>query len=206
VSFQHEGLIQLTRQADLWFDRARASLLGAIPCGRGCHRCCIGLFAITQSDVDRLQQGLCRLAAEDRLVIQEEAARQVAAMARAFPALRQSPSLDHWDDRDIDALVEQFASVPCPALHSDGSCKVYEVRPLTCRLMGIPVEEPGTVQGACEVQTSVPLIRLPRSLRREEERLAELESTLLSVRKAESDTASQQGEEVMLPYGFLDQH
>jgi Fe-S-cluster containining protein len=120
--------------------------------------------------------------------------------------LRQSPSLDHWDDRDIDALVEQFASVPCPALHSDGSCKVYEVRPLTCRLMGIPVEEPGTVQGACEVQTSVPLIRLPRSLRREEERLAELESTLLSVRKAESDTASQQGEEVMLPYGFLDQH
>lgn len=126
-------------------------------------------------------------------------------MTRAFPALKQSPSLDHWDDRDIDALVGQFASVPCPALHSDGSCKVYEDRPLTCRLMGIPVDEAGTVQGACEVQTSVPLIRLPRSLRREEQHLAGLEATLLSIRKVESDRPSPQGEEVLLPYGFLPQ-
>ena len=205
MSFHHEGLTRLTRQADLWFQRARASLSGALPCGKGCHRCCIGPFAITRLDVDRLQQGLRRLPVEERRVIHEEAARQVAAMARDFPALRQSPSLDHWDDRDIDALVAQFASLPCPALHTDGSCKVYEARPLTCRLMGIPVDESGTVRGACEVQTSVPLIRLTQSFRREEQRLAELEAALLSVRKAESDTLLQQGEEVMLPYGFLDQ-
>lgn len=71
--------------------------------------------------------------------------------------------------------------------------------------MGIPVDEDGLVRGACEVQTSVPLIRLTPSFRREEHRLAELEATLLSVRKVESDAPSQQGEEVMLPYGFLDQ-
>jgi Fe-S-cluster containining protein len=156
-------------------------------------------------DVDRLQQGLWRLPTEERRAMHDEAARQVAAMERAFPALRQSPSLDHWDDQDIDSLVEQFASVPCPALHTDGSCKVYESRPLTCRLMGIPVDKGGMVQGACEVQTSVPLIRLTQSFRREEQQLAELEATLLSVQKAESDTSSQQCEEVMLPYGFLDQ-
>ena len=195
----------MTRQADLWFQRAKASLSAAIPCGKGCHRCCIGPFPITRLDVDRLQQGLRRLPAEERRAIRNDAARQVAAMERAFPALRESPSLDHWDDQNIDSLVEQFASIPCPALHTDGSCKVYEVRPLTCRLMGIPVDEGGMVRGACEVQTSVPLIRLSPFLRREEQQLAELEAALLSVQKTESAALSQQGEEVMLPYGFLDQ-
>lgn len=205
MSVYHEGLTRLTGQADLWFQRARASLSGAIPCGKGCHCCCIGPFAITRLDVDRLQEALPRLPAEERRTIHEAAARQVAAMERAFPALRQSPSLDQWDDRAIDSLVAQFGSLPCPALHPDGSCQVYEARPLTCRLMGIPVDEDGLVRGACEVQTSMPLIRLTPSLRREEQRLAELEAALLSVRKVEPDALSQQGEEVMLPYGFLDQ-
>jgi Fe-S-cluster containining protein len=206
LSFHHAGLIRLTRQADLWFQRARAALSGAIPCGKGCHRCCIGPFAITRLDVERLQQELRSLAAEDRRAIQDEAARQVEAMERAFPTLQQSPWLDQWDDRDIDTLVDQFGSFPCPALHTDGSCKVYEARPLTCRVMGIPLDEGGMVCGACEVQTSVPLIRLPRSLRREEQHLAELEGVLLSVPNAESGALSRQGEEVILPYGFLNQH
>lgn len=205
MSFHREGLTRLARQADRWFERARASMSGAIPCEKGCHRCCIGPFAITQLDVDRLQEALRHLPAEERRVIHERAARQVAAMEWAFPTLRRSPSLDLWDDRDIDALVAQFAALPCPALHPDGSCIVYADRPLTCRLMGIPVDEDGMVRGACEVQTSVPLIRLTPSFRREEQRLAELEAALLSVRPIEPHARSQQGEEVMLPYGFLDQ-
>lgn len=205
MSCSHEGLTRLTTQADLWFQRARASLSGAIPCGKGCHRCCIGPFAITRLDVERLQQGLSHLPTEDRRLIQVKAASQAAAMEQAFPVLRQSPSLDQWDDRAIDSLAAQFGSLPCPALQADGSCQVYESRPLTCRLMGIPVDEDGLMRGACEVQTSVPLIRLTPSFRREEHRLAELEAALLSVRKVEPDAPSQQGEEVMLPYGFLDQ-
>ncbi|MGE3154962.1 MAG: YkgJ family cysteine cluster protein [Nitrospiraceae bacterium] len=205
MSFHLEGLIRLTRQADLWFQRARASLSGTIPCGKGCHRCCIGPFAITRLDVERLQRGLRCLAVEDRRAIQDEAARQVSVMERAFPALRHSPSLDDWDDLDIDSLVEQFASLPCPALRPDGSCRVYETRPLTCRLMGIPTDDGEMARGACEVQTSVPIIRLSQSFRREEERLAELESALLSVRHTKVDDSLQQGEEVLLPYGFLDQ-
>ena len=66
--------------------------------------------------------------------------------------------------------------------------------------MGIPIEEDGFVQGACEIQTAVPIVRLPAILREEEERLAELEAQALD---AFHDEAPRAGDEIFLPYGFL---
>jgi hypothetical protein len=66
--------------------------------------------------------------------------------------------------------------------------------------MGIPWETGGTVQGACAVQTSVPLIRLSQFLRQEEDRLAEEEtSQLMHLRRQSGAT----GEELFMPYAFL---
>jgi hypothetical protein len=66
--------------------------------------------------------------------------------------------------------------------------------------MGIPTETAGTVQGACEIQTFIPLVRLSESLRAEEDRLAEGEARLLEAGKS---VGAFQGEEVLLPYGFV---
>lgn len=108
--------------------------------------------------------------------------------------------LDEWDDALIDQLVTDFTELPCPALHPDGSCGIYESRPITCRTMGIPTEEQGLVQGACEIQTFVPIRRLPPSIREQERQLAHREAAALGQlcrqRKAE-------GEEILLAYGFV---
>jgi Fe-S-cluster containining protein len=121
-------------------------------------------------------------------------------METQAPALRQSIGLDDWQDRAIDELVETFAKLPCPALQPDGSCGVYPFRPLTCRTTGIPTEETGVAQGACEVQTALPIRRLPRSLREEEDLLAQTEARMLAHRQRVTGT---KGEELLLPYGFL---
>jgi Fe-S-cluster containining protein len=114
--------------------------------------------------------------------------------------LRDNPFIDRWSDEDIDAQAERHQSMPCPALQEDGSCGIYPFRPLTCRSMGIPTEEDGIVQGACEVQSFVPLIRLSRSLREEEDLLAKEEADALSAARRETQAA---GEELFLPFAFL---
>ena len=66
--------------------------------------------------------------------------------------------------------------------------------------MGIPTENLGLAQGACEVQTFIPILRLPSTFREEEDRLAQEEAASLEAfRRATGST----GEEVFLPYGFL---
>ncbi|MBH0193103.1 MAG: hypothetical protein HP492_15360 [Nitrospira sp.] len=182
-----------------WFDRAHAALLNDLPCHRGCSHCCIGLFPITLLDQQELQRGLRSLPKELRHAIEDTAALQVRMIEESAPKLTRNRFIDLWPDPDIDSLVERYRGLPCPALDSDGSCSLYAFRPLACRSMGIPSETEGAVQGACAVQTSVPLIRLSRSLRQEEDRLAGEESNQLMRLRRQSGAA---GEELFMPYAF----
>lgn len=192
--------LPLYQQADQWFRRASASLLGALPCRQGCSGCCIGLFPITRLDALELQRGLDTLPSVQRDAIEARAHAQVELLESAYPALKSNPSLDRWDDRIIDKLVDEFSTAPCPALSADGMCQVYASRPVTCRTMGIPNEVDGLVQGACSVQTAVPIIRLSPFFRAQENQLAEQEVMALALLNQDH---SDDGEEILLPYGFL---
>jgi Fe-S-cluster containining protein len=195
---------RLLAHADRWFDRTRAALLGELPCRRGCCRCCVGVFPITTLDALTLRQGMSALAPELRGDIQASAERQVAIIERAFPQLRESPDLRDRTDAEVDRIVERFGDLPCPALGPEGECRVYPFRPVTCRMMGIPVEDKELVQGACEAQTSVPIVQVPRVFRAEEDRLAAEEAR--EIEAAPSAAGRARGgasDEVLLPYGFL---
>jgi Fe-S-cluster containining protein len=183
-----------------WFARAHAALLEALPCRRGCSACCHGPFAITVLDVLELRRGLASLDPSVRRGLDERARAQVAAFDAADSRLRESPFLDGWNDADQDALAERFTELPCPALGADGSCLVYAHRPVTCRTMGIPTETGGTVEGACAVQTAVPVVRLPAVFREEEDRFAEQEAVALEQMRR---TVPLAGDEVWLAYGLL---
>jgi Fe-S-cluster containining protein len=147
-------------------------------------------------DAGMLRRGLDGLSAETRDDIEARARSQIAAAARVFPRLARSPFLDDWSDDEQDALATAFAELPCPALDVDGCCRMYDARPVTCRTMGIPIEAGGTVEGACEIQTAVPVVRLPAVFREQEEGLAEQEARDLQ-------NARRDGEEILIAYGFL---
>jgi Fe-S-cluster containining protein len=190
----------LYQKTDHWFQRATAALLGEVPCRLGCTSCCIGPFPITLLDVHTLQQGLAGLSPDHRHRIEQRAIEHIAAMETVFPQLTQSDLLDNWTDQEIDRLATEFHNHPCPALEANGRCGVYHHRPLVCRSMGIPTEDRGLAQGACEVQTFIPILRLPSAFREEEDRLVQEEAACLeALRQATGST----GEEVFLPYGFL---
>ena len=182
-----------------WFERAQAALVDELPCRRGCSHCCVGLFPVTILDRQEIRRGLRCLPHGERVAIGKKAAEQVERLLVSTAKLTD-PFIDTWRDRDLDRLVKQFDDLPCPALRGDGTCAVYDYRPLVCRSMGIPSEGEGVVHGACRVQTSVPLIRLSSSLRREESYLAGVEAEALARMKHKTDSP---GEELLLPFAFL---
>lgn len=196
------SLSSLPEKTSRWFERATAALLEQLPCRQGCCHCCIGTFPVTILDRQHLQEGLASLPDAQRRTVQQNAQDQVAAIESKFPLLAGSPMLDGWPDRLTEQLAEQFQDLPCPALSSDGRCQVYAFRPLTCRSMGIPPDQDGCVEGACDIQTAVPIIRLSPPFREEEDRLAGEESQQLTALRLKRQC---RGEELLLPYAFLPQ-
>jgi Fe-S-cluster containining protein len=98
-----------------------------LACRIGCHECCIGPFPITQLDALRLRAGLAGLETRE-----PERAARVLRRARASVAGEDEP---------------------CPALDPDtGACDLYDARPITCRMFGPAVREPGgSALAVCEL-------------------------------------------------------
>lgn len=183
-----------------WFERANAALLGELPCRRGCAHCCVGIFPVTLLDERMIQLGLNTLSDSHRKRIVETAAVQVMKLTEMVPQLLTNRLVDHWPEQECEQVMEESSAWSCPALESDGGCAIYQFRPLVCRSMGIPSEDAGFVDGACAVQTAVPLIRLSRALREEEDRLAALEAEQL---EALRHLQGVEGEEILLPFAFV---
>lgn len=191
---------RVAARAEALFSRSQAMTLGTLPCRPGCAECCIGPFSITVLDASHLTDGLRALPRPIAAAITRRAQAQIADMTAAFPALRTSPYLDSWEDDDIDRLVSTFHTTPCPALQPDRRCGIYAWRPTTCRLTGTPVEQDGRVEGACPVQTFVPLLRPPAFLKREAHQFAAEEAGAIAACRSVTGAT---GDELLLPFGFL---
>jgi Fe-S-cluster containining protein len=122
-------------------------------CKPGCTQCCVGVFAIHQLDVARLQEGLHLLNKKDpkrSQLIRERARESVARLADGFPGDPLTGLLD--PSEEAEARFEDFANdEPCPALDpTTGLCDLYQSRPVTCRVFGPPVRSEQGL-GVCEL-------------------------------------------------------
>ena len=122
-------------------------------CQPGCTQCCVGVFAIHQLDVARLQQGLRELAGSDperARSVRERARKSVERLAEGFPGDAVTGLLD--SSEEAEARFEDFANdEPCAALDPQtGLCDLYQSRPMTCRVFGPPVRSEQGL-GVCEL-------------------------------------------------------
>jgi Fe-S-cluster containining protein len=133
-------------------DAARKSK-GGLVCRKGCTACCIGVFAINQLDALRLRRGLAELAVRDperAATVRQRARDSVARLSRDFPGDPATGLLGKTIEER--RRFEDFANEePCPALDLDeGTCDLYDSRPMTCRTFGPPVRAEGGL-GVCEL-------------------------------------------------------
>lgn len=115
-------------------------------CRPGCAQCCIGPFAITQLDADRLRDGLASVDPAIAERVRARAAEYVELIAPQYPGDPSTGEL--YDD---DSLPESMDVIPCPALNPEnGLCELYDWRPVTCRCFG-PVTRIADGVAACEL-------------------------------------------------------
>lgn len=129
----------LLESVDRWFARSAASAGEAVQCGKGCSSCCRGLFDITLLDALLLRQGFDNLEHSVQEGVRSRVATQIETMRLTWPGIAPPYIINVLPEEDLDRLMPEEDPTPCPLLGDDSLCLVYENRPMTCRLHGIPL-------------------------------------------------------------------
>jgi len=124
-------------RADAWYRGVREKHPDRVPCTKGCRDCCLGLFDVTLLDRDLLREGMAAADEATRRDIEGRATAILERLHAAWPGL--GGTLEGWTEGEIDDLCDALGPVECPVLGPSGECRLYEHRPLTCRLSGVPV-------------------------------------------------------------------
>lgn len=170
---------KLLHWVDDWYRSVQTRHADQVTCTRGCRDCCVGLFDVTLADRDLLREGMTRLPARVRRDIEARAAALLARLRERYPQV--GDTLEGCTEKEIDAICAWLHDVECPALGKRNECRLYEHRPLTCRLHGVPVVD---LQGKAMHEEGCAKCRLTaaEAPRLDCARLCRLESKVLRTR------------------------
>jgi len=124
-------------ESDQVFNTVRARFADNVRCEKGCSDCCHALFDLTLVEALFLNTVFnARFQGKDRTRIlkrADEADRLVHRLKRdAFRAVK--------DGQNAQEILLEMAKVRvrCPLLDDKGLCEMYDARPVTCRIYGVP--------------------------------------------------------------------
>lgn len=124
-------------ESDQVFNTVRARFADNVRCEKGCCDCCHALFDLTLVEALFLNSVFnARFKGKDRTRVlkrADEADRQVHRLKRdAFRAVK--------DGQNAQEILLEMAKVRvrCPLLDDQGLCEMYDARPVTCRIYGVP--------------------------------------------------------------------
>ncbi|QWV95590.1 YkgJ family cysteine cluster protein [Geomonas oryzisoli] len=129
----------LLAQVDDWFARCMAAYPQHIACQGGCSGCCRGTFDITLLDAYFLKRGFDQLSDAVKEQVLVKCRERLTLMREQWPELDHPFVLNYRPEEDWELLMPDEDETPCVLLGDDGRCLVYEYRPMTCRLHGIPL-------------------------------------------------------------------
>jgi Fe-S-cluster containining protein len=128
----------LVRKADNVFKKMREDYGGLIPCRMHCYDCCYAIFGLFLIEAIYLNYHFNSLKRKEKR----------GALLRAEKAdtklLQIKDKISLFDDDEemkVYGLGRQ--RLRCPLLSDQKECILYEHRPITCRLYGIPVSIDG---------------------------------------------------------------
>lgn len=129
----------LLREVDNWFAGCLQRHAGLIACNRGCSACCRGLFDITLLDALYLRAGFDLLPDDVQQRVRLKAGVRLDEITAQWPAFSSPWILNRIPETEWDTMMPEEDETPCPLLSETGACLVYDHRPMTCRLNGIPL-------------------------------------------------------------------
>jgi Fe-S-cluster containining protein len=127
----------LSRAAEQVFAKVKAEYPDCVKCDRECADCCHALFDLTLIEAMYLNDRFkARFKDEARQAALEEANRA----DRKIHKLKRDAFRDLKEGKDEKEILADLATkkVRCPLLNDQDLCDLYDHRPITCRLYGIP--------------------------------------------------------------------
>lgn len=131
--------MELLREIDSWFARAMETHPEHISCQSGCSECCRSLFDITMLDAALLSEGFSRLDTATRTSVLQKVNERLEQLKGTWPEYDYPYTLNHRPEDEWQELMPEDDETPCVLLGNDDRCLVYEFRPMTCRLHGLPL-------------------------------------------------------------------
>lgn len=130
---------ELLNEVDGWFNRSLAEHQDLILCGRGCSACCRGFFDITLLDAVYLRFGFENLPPDVKKMLQQKAVVSLDKISLNVPAFQHPWIFNEIPETEWETIMPENDETPCLLLSDDGLCRLYDYRPMTCRLNGIPL-------------------------------------------------------------------
>lgn len=124
-------------EADALFASVRAKYPDLVVCREKCSSCCHALFDLTLVEAMYLNRAFReRFAGAERFRLMDTA----GTVDRHIAKIKRKVFQDSKAGKDTNEILAEVAavSVRCPLLGDDDRCLMYEARPITCRLYGVP--------------------------------------------------------------------
>lgn len=132
----------LVATVDALFDKVRADYPKEVFCREKCSDCCYALFDVTIIEAIHLNRKFReKFTGTERVRLIDEAAKTDRVLAKlkreAFLTMKEGKT-------ELEVLAKlSMERMRCPLLGADNLCILYEHRPITCRLYGIPTATQG---------------------------------------------------------------
>lgn len=123
--------------ADVFFDKVKKSHPECVKCKTNCSDCCYALFDLTLIEALYINNKIKeKFESEERGRLEEKA----NTADRAVFKLKKKAYDSFKSGKSEDEILTDLATkkIRCPLLNEEDRCDLYEFRPITCRLYGIP--------------------------------------------------------------------
>ena len=129
--------MELVNQVDAAFKAVEKQFPDCVACMIGCADCCHALF-----DLPLIEALYIKTRFDEKF--DEKQRTEILARAntadRAVYRIKRQAYKAHESGRSDKEILKEMAiqRVRCPALESNDRCVIYDFRPITCRLYGVP--------------------------------------------------------------------
>ena len=127
----------LRAEADALFEAVRSRYPDLVVCREGCSSCCHALFDLTLVEALYLSGAFREFFdGAERFRLQDLA----GSVDRRIAKVKRQVFKDSQAGKNSNEILTEVAGilVRCPLLGDDNRCLMYDARPITCRLYGIP--------------------------------------------------------------------
>ncbi len=133
----------LVAETDALFAHVRNNFPDCVICAQGCSDCCHALFDLSLVEAMYLNAKFMESLEHGRK--RSDVLSRAADLDRKLVRMKRDFYKETKDGKSAEEIMHEAAlvRVPCPLLDEENACILYDCRPITCRLYGIPLNIQG---------------------------------------------------------------